>query len=196
LTNPTITEAVKLTAAHDYFNKTLFNGELNPCRISIASNGNSKWRGQFSPKKVTAGEESFDQILIDTDYTAECVEEKNLKLLFSTLVHEMCHQALPSSGHNEDWRDMMFSLGLEPVQVTKGRWSNATHQIIDGGLFDRACSNIPEDIINDWLSFRVQTEKKTKPFSKVVTCPVCGGKTVIKSRTFRVKCFDHDVEMV
>lgn len=196
MANPTLIEALKLSAAHDYFNSILFDNSLNRCRISIASNGNAKWRGRFTSNKVKCAEDNFDEILLDTDYTAKCVEEKNLKLLFSTLVHEMCHQKLPENGHDKDWRDLMNSLGLEPVQVKPGRWREATHEIIPGGVFEKAYEQIPETIIRDWLSFTVEVKKKAAPFSKTVRCPICGCQALIKSPKTRVRCFDHSVEMV
>jgi hypothetical protein len=176
--NPTVAEAERLSAAHTYFNTTLFDNQLEPCRLSIASNGNGKWRGLFSPSSCSLPDGSTThQILLDTDYASECLLEGSLRLLFSTLVHEMAHQlTYTEKGHHGPlWRTAMVERGLSPVALSSN-WRSATHEVIDGGRYDRTFQELPSEIVSEWLSYRPKKvgvkAYKAKP---ALRCPVCGA---------------------
>ena len=197
LHNPTVAEAEKLSAAHDYFNRTLFDSALQPCRISIASNGNGKWRGLFSPCSCVLPDGSYThQIILDTDYTTTCLADSDLRQLFSTLVHEMAHQLTHSEPghHGKQWREVMTKVGLDPVALTSN-WRSATHEIKDLGPFDQAYSALPKEIHTDWLNYKTSapTKKKAAKPKQGLRCPSCGATAYVSNPSVQLFCgTSHD----
>jgi SprT-like family len=198
--DPTVAEAEKLSAAFDYFNKALFNSALESCRVTIASKGNAQWRGCFSPSSCVLADGSvIHQIILDTAYTAECLEKRDLRQLFSTLVHEMAHQATAheKAKHGKEWRELMASIDLPPKK-SGSTWYSASHDIEDNGFYDTVFSRIPSEILNDWLSFKIAQKKEKKSNRRSCECPVCGTKVSISKQDITLYCgTDHEItEMV
>lgn len=180
--SPTITEATKLDATFNYYNRILFNSTLEPCRISIVQDNKGNWVGCFQPQHAFDKDGNpLHEIKLKDTYVTRCIEESQIDRLHSTLVHEMCHQATEnavkkgSKFHPVAWREMMEELGLPPV---KGHtWRNATHEIDKDGIFLLAFKAIPQDLLDDWLTFRKPCEKKRRKPNKIIhTCPECGDK--------------------
>lgn len=145
-----------LQSAFDYFNTALFGGSLSGTMLTIARKANSK--GFLRPvsftKKTHKGVDT-GEFVSEISLNPDCFSgDEYDKSVMSTLVHEMAHHwqlehgvDVPRKGyHNREWADKMKSIGLQPVGVDRGKRTGretghlATHDIIEGGKFDRACN--------------------------------------------------------
>jgi predicted SprT family Zn-dependent metalloprotease len=190
---PTQSQYGAYQAAWDYFNKTLFDGELSPCLLSFGRK--NRMRGMFyadrwgcvesvsealtTGRPVSSKRDICHEIVLNPD-----VLDRPIEQTMSTLVHEMCHQwqfdhgKPPRSGyHDTQWATKMMEVGLvpsdtgEPGGKTVGQ--GMSHYIMDGGAFSHAIERMPEDCALPWLS-SLESKKSKKAAKKVkyrcVTC--------------------------
>ncbi|HSH44042.1 MAG TPA: SprT-like domain-containing protein [Arenicellales bacterium] len=102
--------------AYDHFNRTLFDGALAPCMLTVQRQKGCM--GLFYPERWVAadGVRCHELALNPTYFGASRVIE-----LFQTLVHEQCHmwqqefgQPSRSGYHNREWAAKMEAVGLMP----------------------------------------------------------------------------------
>ena len=155
--DPTRETYLSWSDAYDFFNTTLFGGELPPCLITYQRS--RKFYGYFSADRfvpadlkssLNSSTACIDEIAISPTYLREELTEHAL----STLVHEMAHlkryrliEPRPSpSYHDKKWADIMTDIGLipsttgEPGGKTTGQ--KVGHYVIVGGRFNLAAQEL------------------------------------------------------
>jgi predicted SprT family Zn-dependent metalloprotease len=182
---PTHRTYTSLDAAYDHFNRTLFDGQLPPCLITMQRHKAAY--GYFSGNRFASlenPEEITDEIALNPATFATRTPTK----ILSTLVHEMVHlwqhhQGKPSrsSYHNKQWAARMREVGLIPTDTGlaggKETGQKMTHLIEEGGRFEKACAAFLEqqgpilyhDRARDEQARRQKTASKTK-----YSCDTCG----------------------
>lgn len=169
-TKPTMQQYGGFQKAYDYFNETLFNSELSPCILTF-NKKNKKTMGYFSANKWITKEQKTHEICLCRDFL-----DAPLKEIFSTLVHEMCHQWQQEFGkpsrsgyHNTQWADKMEEVGLKSIEVSKEGiptgnriGQSCSDEIIENGPFIKAFEIMPEEIQIPWKVIPDLTAKKAK----------------------------------
>lgn len=137
-----------LQFAYDFFNRSLFRGELPPCLISLQRK--AKTQGYFSFRRFIAEDGRYtDEIALNPEFFGVLPVLDTL----STLVHEMCHLWQQHFGrpgrrgyHNKEWADKMEAIGLMPSDTHKpGGKRTGEHMgdyILEDGLFMQAARNL------------------------------------------------------
>lgn len=175
--------------AFEFFNNSLFGGELPPVAFGIAKQKGS--RGHYAPNRyITSEGEPLSEIQMDAGSLARGDLDS-----MGTLVHEMTHHwqekdpdAKPGRGkyHNMEWAAKMREIGLAPQSATtgdKGTGDRVTHDIMDEGPFAEAYERWAE------RGYRIMWHGATKPATASAlavekakrksktkyTCPVCGN---------------------
>lgn len=182
-------------AAYDYFNKALFGGTLGTCILTLEerkrSKGFLKWD---SWEHIAGGPEKVYQINLTPSLIA-----KEGRAYLSTLVHEMVHlwqftqgENLPAnkSYHNKEWAAKMEALGLMPSSTgevgEKKTGQKMTHYVIDGGPYDIAFQDAPEEI---FLPFKMTPQYKLNIKKSGRVKYVCGcGDNFRAKRGLSVSC--------
>ena len=142
---PTAETYSELQLAYDTFNRTLFDGVLPDCLITLQRE--KATCGYFSRARFSnrAGDES-DEIALNPSYfgVVPLVE------VMQTLVHEMCHAWQAHHGkpgrsryHNEEWAAKMEQIGLMPSDTGQPGGRRTGDKMSDypvtGGRFLAAC---------------------------------------------------------
>lgn len=167
-----------LQNAYDYFNEHLFGSELPPCMVIIHRKRNAHgyfWGEQFNNES----DKKLDEIALNP----ETMDRPN-NVLFSTLVHEMCHLWQHHFGkvsrrgyHNKQWANKMEEVGLMP-SVTgkpdgKKTGQRVTHYIIDSGAYETVFNQWQGQTFDKWFT-KPQMKKAVAQTSKQkFTCPDC-----------------------
>lgn len=137
-----------LQFAYDFFNRSLFGGELPFCLISLQRK--AKTQGYFSFRRFISEDGRYtDEIALNPEFFGVLPVLDTL----STLVHEMCHlwqQHFGKPGrrgyHNKEWADKMESIGLMPSDTHKpGGKRTGEHMgdyILENGLFMQAARHL------------------------------------------------------
>jgi hypothetical protein len=140
--------------AYDFFNVTLFGGELPPCLITYQRS--RKFYGYFAGDRFvdtdlrSSTAHIVDEIAINPAFLREQLTEHAL----SVLAHEMAHlkrhrmiQPPPTPGyHDKQWAAIMVDIGLipsttgEPGGKTTGQ--KVRHYVIVGGRFSLAAQEL------------------------------------------------------
>jgi len=178
---PTDESYAPLKRAFHFFNDKLFASSLPDCLITL-QRGKS-YRGYFSPDRFRHRESkrATDEIAMNPD----CFVGRSEKDILSTLVHEMAHlwqqhfgKPSRTSYHNKEWAAKMDTLGLTPSSTAapggKRTGQRVSHFIVDGGPFDKACTEFLEagaaGIV--WCSMPTVSLGKSGKRAKY-TCPDC-----------------------
>lgn len=209
---PSVEIATQLQHAFDHFNRRLFKDKLEPV---IFSNVRLKktlgyfWPSQWARRADLKGKAheiglDFSRLHGETD-----------KEVMSTLVHEMAHQLIQQIGkapakpyHCKFWVAAMHMVGLNPIILdTKGQPTgkltgpNSSHEIVKGGKFDEAASELlKEGFKFVWKCEAViEPEKKPKAKKKAGakakhTCPECEANAWGKP-TLKLLCGECEVPM-
>lgn len=148
-TRPTDEAYGELQAAYDHFNRTLFDGRLPPCVITLQRKGRHTF-GYYAPSRFgKISGEIADEIAMNPMH----FRHQPLVEVLSTLVHEMVHlwqehfgRPSRSCYHNREWGGAMLLVGLHPSNTGKpgGRMTGQqmTHYIKSGGRFERAANEL------------------------------------------------------
>ncbi|MES9991293.1 MAG: SprT-like domain-containing protein [Candidatus Thiodiazotropha sp.] len=133
-----------LEAAYDHFNKSLFNGRLPTCLLTVQREKNVM--GYFSANRWTdTGGQIVHEIAVNPAYFAR----HNLQEVLQTIVHEMVHNwqycfGSPSRNgyHNKEWAEKMDLIGLIPSSTGQPGGRRTGQKVSDypkpGGPFERA----------------------------------------------------------
>lgn len=163
---PTPQLAATLQEAFDHLNVRLFatqrGGTLPDVVMLLARK--AKAAGYFIPNRWhgQGTNERRHELALNPDHIRRVAEDANaerqrdgIKMVLSTIAHEMCHlwqwergMEKPSrpAYHNEEFARIMERCGL--ITSTDGTPSGArvgqrmTHRIVDGGTFDRAADDL------------------------------------------------------
>ena len=192
----TVEQMTAMQGAFDYFNKTLFGSALTQCVLTL--NRSRNVYGYFCPAVWTdGGEIKAAEIALNPDFIKNGDEERTIKEVYSTLVHEMVHLWQEMEGtaprrcyHNKDFAAKMEYVGLMTSNTGKegGKRTgqNMSHYIMPA-----------EYILPFKTCFSMQkNRKKVKKAPAKVTyiCPVCGQK-VRGKEGLNIVCGDCKVVM-
>lgn len=139
---PTIEFYNYLSEAFSFFNKALFDDELDHVMFVITRKKNVT--GHFRRRGwLDENDEVFHEIAVNPQHfiSASPLE------LYQTIVHEMTHQWQFQKGtesragyHNKEWADKMRSIGLNPISKNgKGTGQSVSDEPEPNGPFERAC---------------------------------------------------------
>ena len=198
---PSLQTYKSLDLAFQYFRKHLFQNRLPDVHLVIHRKRGARgyfWADQFRHRDTG---EIIDEIALNPESM-----DRNIPAILSTLVHEMVHlrqqhEGKPSkTGHNREWGKMMDEIGLTPtstgVEGGKRTGRSVTHMIVDGGPFDKFCSQLVETgFALPWFTNPpLKKDKKTDTSKVKHTCPDCNvnawGKLGI-----RLVCGDCEQQM-
>jgi len=193
--NPTTTLWNALSAAFDYFNRELFNSELDSSKVVLNASRRSRavgfyWPGRWKSEGI---ESSLDEISLNPDH----MSGKTPRRIFSTLVHEMAHMWQEHFGspskkgyHNKEWANKMEEVGLMPsVDGSKGgkrTGPRVTHYVVEGGVYDEAFKKMPKSFQLPFTGLRNDGPKAKLGYYKFA-CSGCRHVVRAKSST-RVAC--------
>lgn len=179
--SPSVDTARRLQQAFDIFNHHLFQFQLPDAMLKLErlKNANGIYRpARYSDKKGST--------IACIALNSTNANERELHLLLSTLVHEMCHMhthlitnlGKATGGHGVEWRRLMTNLGLPPLKIGS-TWRQSTHTIDPDGLFiqvykdhQQQLESLPwKELANDATRGRATGLDKVK-----FTCPSCGSR--------------------
>ncbi len=151
---PTLQACAELQYAYAYFNEQLWDGTLPNCIITYIRKNNCL--GHLAPDRFHSSNGAFAAELgLNPTYLAIRSDKDSL----STLVHEQAHVWRHYLGplnrrggrgangyHDSVWSEEMQRIGLVPSDTGEpgGKMTGyqMTHYIEEGGLFDRACTEL------------------------------------------------------
>jgi hypothetical protein len=188
--------------AWSWFDDQLFDGEQEPCILNF-SRRSKRTNGFFAPDKWSKQALAVPEISLNPDQL-----KRPLAAVMSTLAHEMAHQwqfqcGNPSRNgyHNREWSDKMKEIGLHSSNTGQpgGRETGqqVTHYVIEGGLFEKAFHDMPEEYSIPWTSGAAEAKPVPRKCESKVkfTCPSCAAKAWGKPGLL-IKCKPCDLEMV
>jgi predicted SprT family Zn-dependent metalloprotease len=156
-----------LQQAYENLNRSLFEGELPNCLITLQRS--KKSYGYFCGDRFGRADGTLtDEIALNPTYFRDRPQEDVL----ATLAHEMVHLwqhhfGKPGRGryHNKEWADKMQSIGLQPTSTGKDGGAETgdvmDHIIVADGPFDRTVRKmLARGLIVSWTE---QPEKHTAP---------------------------------
>lgn len=196
--DPTLDLFNKLTRAFDYFNDTLFNGDLPKCLILVARKRGAN--GYFWADVFRKGKESAHELTLNPD-----VMDRSPRETLGTLVHEMAHLWQEEFGkpgkngyHNRQWCEKMIEIGLDPVSRNgkgmKGTGTRVSHEIVKDGPFDQAFELIDQELTDLVCSIPAERVKRPNSRHKLV-CGTC-KQAIYGTKMNEIKCAICDVNMV
>ena len=205
LIKPTEKQYTALQQAFDYFNEKLFKDSLPQVMLTLNRERNTF--GYYVPSIWTDdnGVEQWGEIALNPDYILKDGERTD-KEVYATLVHEMCHLWQEYDGsaprrcyHNKDFAEKMERVGLitssDGTPDGKRTGQRVTHYIVEGGPFDMAFQEMPDELLipcHTLFALKGESKKKIKKArAKSVTyfCPKCGATVKGKEDT-NVICGD------
>jgi hypothetical protein len=134
--------------AYAYFNRTLYEGQLPNCLITLQRSKRSY--GYFSGDRFGRNDGRVtDEIALNPRY----FHVRPVDQVLSTLVHEMTHLwqhhcGKPGRGryHNRQWAERMKAIGLCPSSTGKAGGEETgdcmSHYIVPGGPFEVAANEL------------------------------------------------------
>lgn len=178
--------------AYAYFNRTLFDGRLPNCLITLQRSKRSY--GYFSGDRFGRNDGRVaDEIALNPRY----FHVHPVDQVLSTLVHEMQHLrqhhfGKPGRGgyHNREWAESMKAIGLHPSSTGKEggqeTGDHVGHYIVPGGPFEIAANELlmigfaitwtetPPEPAEAPIEGAGGLDKAPKSGKRVkYTCPVC-----------------------
>jgi len=171
----------EINETYQYFNHHLFQDVLPGCAITLTRH--NKAYGYFAPDawQGRGGGETASEIALNPDHFIS----RDPAQIYSTLVHEMCHQYQHIFGkpsrtgyHNKEFAAIMASVGLVVTDTGlpggKQTGQRMSHYIAEGGLFETLIAKWQETHISDWGSIPITANERSGTPSKVkFTCPEC-----------------------
>lgn len=185
----TLSQFEALQNIFDYFNKHLFNNELNDCILNFSRK--SKAYGFFAPERwskrnqnVMDAIENSKNRIHEISLNPEFTKNRRPDAWVSTIVHEMVHLwqqdfGKPSkSHHNKEWATKMKEIGLYPSSTGepggKETGQKVSHYIIENGAFQKHFSVMPNDYLLPFLCSQEMSGKVAKNKNKTkYTCNGC-----------------------
>jgi predicted SprT family Zn-dependent metalloprotease len=185
-TFPTLEAYGELQQAYDHYNRTLFDGRLPPCLITLHRES-ERMHGHFSHNRfvrLADGRTATDEIALNPMHFVR----RSVTEVLSTLTHEMAHLWQAHHGkpsrqayHNKQWAWKMKAIGLQPSATGepggKETGQKMTHYVIAGGAFEQATTALLETGFRlSWADAGVATpgKKPKKSGTRIkYTCPAC-----------------------
>jgi predicted SprT family Zn-dependent metalloprotease len=171
-----------LQQAYENLNRSLFEGELPNCLITLQRS--KKSYGYFCGDRFGRADGTLtDEIALNPTYFRDRPQEDVL----ATLAHEMVHLwqhhfGKPGRGryHNKEWADKMRSIGLQPTSTGKDGGAETgdvmDHIIVADGSFDRTVRKmLARGLIVSWTE---QPEQHTAPDDEAEDSKSKSGKRI------------------
>jgi predicted SprT family Zn-dependent metalloprotease len=191
---------------YDYFNRTLFNGELPDCLLNFSRKGKNN-HGFFAPERWSDSEQSDGATFKhEISLNPTTLRNRSQEDITSTLVHEMCHLWQREFGkpgkrgyHNEEWAKKMDEVGLTPSNTGapggKRHGIQMTHFVTPDGVFARAFSAMPAELQLPWLGLDPTGTKGPAPTSKFKYTCQCDNK-IWGRQGLNLRCEDCQSDFV
>ena len=179
---PTTEIYTELQEIFDFFNQKIFKGELPQCLIVLQRTRGASGTFMYSSWKNEKGKK-IEEIALNPS----CLLENNLKIILSTLVHEMTHLWQSHFGkvgkdgwHNKEWSKKMESIGLMPSHNGEEGGEKTGYKmsdyIIPNGLYEKAFDELQKlGGKMSWIESIGQTKKQYPKKTKYI-CKKCGLK--------------------
>jgi len=211
--DPTTEQYTNLQAAYTYFNNALFGGKLKPCMLTFGRDV-KKCFGYFHADQWTTGEKdkkTGDAVTCHTISLTPMYLDRDLRDVFGTLVHEMCHlwkadedkannvKKRSRGYHCSVWAAKMEEVGLIPSDTGrpggKKVGMKVSHYIDASGPYAQAFDKLPKAISLAWQG--IATPKKERAVKDKIkyVCPDCGAKVWGKPE-LNVMCGDCNVPLL
>ena len=181
--DPTQSTYLSLIQAYEFLNRTLFDGKLPNCLVTLQRKANCAGYFAGDRFKTRDGKTTTDEIALNP----ATFEGRDTRTILSTLAHEMAHLDQHHNGkpgksgyHNLEWAQMMLAIGLEPVsldQIGKMTGNKVTHTIVPGGRFDTVCAELmAQGVVLDYVEAWTEggKAKAAKKLKIKYSCPECG----------------------
>lgn len=205
---PTTSQFSAYQGMFDYFNRTLFGGELPHCLLNFSRH--SKSLGFFVPNLWADGaktDQRAAEISLNPDHLGASPRD-----WCDTLVHEMCHlwqqyHGTPPRRCYHDWEfaRKMESVGLMTSDTGKPGGKRVGQKMsdyaIEGGPFALAFEAMPAELLLPWrtvasLDDGGKEEKERRPKSKFkYQCPCCEAAAWAKAG-LNIVCGDCEEEFI
>lgn len=200
----------------DHFNERLFNNKLGGVILNFSRKNNT--HGFFAPERW---ENKVKVRSHEISLNPQTLEREPIEVL-ATLVHEMVHLWQQDFGkpsrttyHNKQWAKKMEEIGLMPSSTGepggKKTGQSMTHYIIDGGKFEKAYKELPNELTLPFIAreFYVHKtnsgeegeeeeggeEEKPKKSKYKYTCPSCSSNAWGKDG-LNLECMDCKKQML
>lgn len=208
----------------DFYNATLFNGQLNDCIIVISRKNNVF--GHYAPKRwFSTQDHETDELAINPSMICK----HPLKELCQTIVHEMCHGWQFNFGkpsrrtyHNKEWADKMESVGLMPsntglpggkrvgqkmadYSIEDGPFDRSTKELFNGNVFEGLFLeiypdmveeiNLDEDLFDQIKDMTLSYEGPGKPKKNSTIKYSCGCSNVWGKAGLEISCLKCNTKM-
>jgi len=171
-----------LQQAYENLNRSLFEGELPNCLITLQRT--KKSYGYFCGDRFGRPDGTLtDEIALNPSHFRDRPQEEVL----ATLAHEMVHLwqhhfGTPGRGryHNKEWAEKMKSIGLQPTSTGKDDGPETGdvmgHLIVPDGAFDRAVRKmLARGLVVSWIE---QPDKLPEPDDEDAKAESKSGKRV------------------
>ncbi len=181
-TTPTHQTYAELQHAYEHFNRTLFNGQLPNCLITLQREKRSM--GYFSSCRFADAHGNFtDEIAMNPAFFAVVPILETMQ----TLVHEMCHLWQFHFGkpgraryHNEEWARKMESIGLMPSSTGAPGGARTGERMSDyanrEGRFVQACAELlTQSFCLTWYDRFTNVRDLTRSAAENMDVAVGGG---------------------
>lgn len=169
--------------AYDFFNKSLFGGNLPLCLITMQRK--NRTYGYFSGNRWAhhEGATVTDEIALNPSHFST----RSVREVLSTLVHEQAHlwqhhygKTSRNGYHNKQWALKMREIGLIPSSTgkpgDKETGQSVSHYIEKNGAFDRAMRKLEAKQFRiSWVDRAIEAPQKptTSGRRTKYTCPGC-----------------------
>lgn len=195
----TTSHAAVLAYAFQFFNNRLFGGCLPDALIVLHRHPSAK--GYHAADAYQARSEDAERpFLTEIALNPDLFMGRSDRQIFSTLVHEMCHQWQQVFGqdykqghHNKEWVRKMESLGLIPSATGepggKQTGKRVTHYIEIGGPFDVACDELLLYVHFQYEAVPAAPKRRRETVKRVkLVCPHCPDVEVRTTPGTAVRC--------
>ena len=160
----------ELQFAFDHFNSRLFNGECQPCLITLQRQANTMGYMSYNRFAKMDNSEYLHELALNPEFFGI----KPIIEIFQTMVHEMCHLVIWQRGqdtrktyHNAYWADLMESVGLNPSDTGRKGGKRVGQKMADypqpNGLFVIACNDLfTRGKIVEWYDIHFPKQASTE----------------------------------
>ncbi len=211
--NPTSQQYTAYAGIFDYFNTTLFGGELPPVILNFSRKSHHNL-GFFAPKTwghsvadtsttIIVAPNEKEIRLHEISINPDRIADRGVEEALSTLVHEMCHLweqvfAKPPKGgyHGKAWGKKMESVGLVPSKSgkpgDKKTGVQMTHYVDPNGVFAAAVKAAPQ---LPFLASPLGRKASRRDLKAKYGCPGCEARAYGK-QNLNLTCGDCKITMV
>jgi predicted SprT family Zn-dependent metalloprotease len=184
--------------AFDWFNKTLFDGQLPGVIITLQRKKGAFGYFHSSQFNHRHKKEIKHEIALNPALFGRCTDQA----IADTLVHEMVHLWQQHLGkppknayHNQEWAKKMIEVGLMPSTTGKPGGKQTGKRVsdypIEGGPFEKEWQKLEASGFKfDYQGLEVSSKGKDTRKKISFSCPECSIKVLARQADLRIMCMD------